>query len=157
MAIAIQRKLCIPDDDDLARALIFLAKLKTELGQYKEADAAYKEAVFIMMDLRSNVKRNHIDLTKKADSIDEGISDCVEYLRTISSEMAHAMYLHGKSYHCQRMHVQAFDCYSHALNVLKECGVGKDSKRIKRIVKCMKNKYSLEKLVTTYWDDMSVV
>ena len=155
MSIAIQRKLLVSDEDELARRLIFLAKLKKQLGQFDEADAVYKEAVFILSAIRPDATNDRLEMMKAEDA--EVSSDCAKYLKRITGEIAHAMYLHGKSYHCQRMHAQAFDCYNKAFNMLMKSGAGKDSLGVKNIAKCMKNRSSLEKLVSAYWDDAGVI
>mmetsp|Transcript_24352 Transcript_24352/g.52513 ORF Transcript_24352/g.52513 Transcript_24352/m.52513 type:complete len:636 (+) Transcript_24352:330-2237(+) len=154
MAVAIQRKLAIVGEE-LAAPLIFLGNLKTRLGQFDEADMTYKEAVSILRNVQSNAKNNQVDAAKTENA--KVSSDCAQYLKRITSEIAHALYLHGKSYHCQRMHAQAFVCYNKALNLLKKSGAMQDSFGVKRIVRCMKNRYALEKLVSTYWDDAGAI
>jgi len=157
MSIAIQRKLAISDVEELATPLLLLGNMKSRLGHFDEANMAYKEALSILRDVRSSVKNDHLEAVKRDDA--EVASDCAQYLQRITGEIATALYLHGKSYHCQRMHTQAFDCYNNALILLKKIGASQDNNlSVKRsIVRCMKNRCALEKLVSAYWDEPGVI
>lgn len=154
MAIAIERKLVIVDEE-LSPSLLFLGNLRTKLGHYSEAQMAYEESATILRGVRSCAKMYHNDAVDHEDA--DVTTDCASNLKRVIRDIATALYLHGKSYHCQRMHRQAFDCYNKALNLFKKGGVGQKSLGVKRIVRCMKNRYALEKLVSAYWDDAGVI
>ncbi|KAL9182849.1 hypothetical protein ACHAXT_004128 [Thalassiosira profunda] len=150
MAVAIYRKLHI-SDEELATFLISLGNMRVQLGQFDIADAAYEEAVSILRDDRSGGEHYHAAAMKAKD--EDLVSDCATFLKRINREFSTALYLHGISYHCQRLHGSAFACYSKALILLKKAGASRRSRGVRRIARRMKNRCALEKLVSTYWDD----
>ena len=158
MSVAILRKLSITDEE-LGLPLVYLGNLKTQLGQFNDADMIFKEAVCILKNVQTNVKQSHL-YALQTEEDDEVISDCARYLKQITNEISHALYLYGKAYHTQRMHVQAFDCYNQALRLLRKNSVSSAKNRIpeaKNVIRCMKSRCALEKLVSSYWDDVGVV
>jgi len=116
---------------------------------------AYKEAIFILIEVRNSVKHDHSEAVRTSNT--DVARACARYLRRITRDIAAALYLHGKSYHRQRLHVDAFDCYNNALLLLKDIGMKKEDGIVKCIVRCMKSRGALEKLVGGYWDDSCVV
>jgi len=158
MAVAMFRKLVIIDEE-LARPLIYFAKLKTQLGQYSEADLAYTEAIKILQTVRMKVKRSlkHALQTEGEDS--DLIAECNQYLQQINDEVAHALYLQGKSYQCQQMYAQAFDYYNQALKLYNKSSASykRNSLKVKCIARCMRSRSALEKRVSSYWDDTNII
>mmetsp|Transcript_40660 Transcript_40660/g.85418 ORF Transcript_40660/g.85418 Transcript_40660/m.85418 type:complete len:687 (+) Transcript_40660:318-2378(+) len=156
MAIAIQRQVVFSDGEELASPLLFLGNMKSRLGHFDEADAAYNEAISILNEVRTAAKLDRLAAIEREDT--EGASDCAQYLKRITGELVTALYLQGKSYHCQRKHTEAFDCYNRALNLLKKTSGSRGKVRVKRsIVRCMKKRHALEKLVSGYCDDIGVI
>jgi len=155
MAITIQRNLAISDEEELAAPLLFLANMKTGLGRFEEADVAYREALFILREVRSSVKKDHLKAVRRDDA--NVASNCVQYLKRITGEIATALYLRGKSYHRQRMHSEAFGCYNNALIMLKKIGASRGNPSVERIARCMKKRCAFEKLVSGYWDDSGII
>jgi tetratricopeptide (TPR) repeat protein len=153
MAVAIQRKLAI--DEELATPLVFLGIMKARLGRFNEAEIAYREAVGILSNIRSNAKNGQFEAQKSEDA--ELVSDCAMRRKMASHGIAHAFYLRGKAYHCQQKFIQAFYYYNKALILMKKTGSSRDGFGVKNIARCMKNSYALEKLVSGYWDDNGAV
>lgn len=178
--------------EEMASPLLFLGNIKCTLGQFDEADAAYEEAISILKEVQSCAKMYHLDaitmdnvpgsVTRDAITTDaitmhgkddekEKIRlDCTKYLKRITKDFGHAMHLHGKAYHCQRMYSQAFGCYNKALCLFRKSNVGnsnsqsrgngsswKNRSNVKIIGRCMKSRYALEKLVSAYWDDPCII
>jgi len=158
MAVAMFRKLDIIDEQ-LARPLVYFAKLKTQLGQYSEANMAYTEAISILQNIRMKVKRSHKHALQTKGEESEIVAEYDQYLQQINDETAHALYLHGKSHQCQQMYAQAFDCYNQALKLYnKSCASHKrNSLKVKCIVRCMKSRSALENRVSSYWDDTNII
>ena len=156
MSVAIQRKLVISDEEELATSLILLGNMRARLGHFNEADMAYREGLAILREVRHTAKICHADAVESGDS--ETTSDCANYLKRITADIVTALYLHGKSYQCQRMHAEAFECYNKALSLRKEkFAASRLRLTTKRIARCMKSKYALERLLSTYWDDRGVI
>lgn len=152
MAVAIQRKLAI--DRELAASLIFLGVLKSRMGHFCEADNAFKEAFCILREIRRLDKSAHPSETLESECTEEESNRRTK----VDDEIAHALYLHGKSLHCQRMYIQAFHYYNRAFQLCKRSGSTRNnSASVKNIVRCMKKSCALEKLVSAYWDDAAVV
>lgn len=149
MAVAIQRKLAI--DRELAASLIFLGVLKSRTGLFCEADTAYKEAICILREVR-RISKSIQPKTSEMECSKE-IAPC----KKLDDEIAHTLYLHGKSLHCQRMYTQAFHYYNRAFKLCKRSGSSRNSASVKNIVRCMKKSCALEKLVSAYWDDATVI
>ena len=158
MAVAMLRGLNIIDEE-LARPLVYFAKLKTQLGQYSEADLAYTEAINILQIVRMKVKQSHKHVFQTEGEESEIVAECNQYLQQINDEVAHALYLHGKSHQCQQMYAQAFDCYEQALKLYSKSNASykKNSLKVKCIVRCMKSRSALEKRVSSYWDDAYII
>lgn len=158
MAVAMLRGLNIIDEE-LARPLVYFAKLKTQLGQYSEADLAYTEAISILQTVRMKVKRSHKQALQTKEKESEIVAECDQYLQQINDEVAHAFYLHGKSHQCQQMYAQAFDCYEQALKLYSKSSATnkRNSLKVKCIVRCMKSRSALEKRVSSYWDDTNII
>jgi len=158
MAVAMLRGLNIMDEE-LARPLVYFAKLKTQLGQYSEADLAYTEAINILQTVRINVKRSHKHAYQTEGEDSEIVAKCEQYLQQINDETAHALYLQGKSYQCQQMYAHAFDCYEQALKLYNKSIVSykRNSLKVKCIVRCMRSRSALEKRVSSYWDDANII
>ncbi len=153
MAVAIQRKLVI--DEELATPLVFLGTMKTRLGRFDEADIAYREAVGILSNIRSNAKKCQLEALRSEDA--ELFFDCAIRRKMALYGIAHAFYLRGKAYHCQQKFIQAFHYYNKALILMKKTGPSRDGFGVKNVARCMKNSYALEKLVSGYWDDKGAV
>jgi tetratricopeptide (TPR) repeat protein len=153
MAVTIQRKLII--DEELAAPLLFLGILKTRLGRFDEAEMAYREAVDILSDIRSNAKSTKLEALKSEDP--ELFSDCAMRCTVVTRGMARAFYLRGKAYHCQKKFIPAFHHYNKALNLSRNTGPSPGGFDVRNIARCMKNSYALEKLVSSHWDDKGAV
>ncbi len=149
MAVAIQRKLAM--DRELATSLIFLGVLKSRMGLFDEANTAYNEATSILREVRLIAKTNRPETPEGACS--KEINPCT----TLDDEITHSLYLHGKSLHCQRMYVQAFHNYNRAFKLCKRSRSSQKSANVKNIVRCMKKSCAMEKLVSAYWDDATVI
>ena len=153
MAVAIQRKLTI--DEELATPLVFLGIMKARLGRFNEAEIAYREAVGILSNIRSNAKNGQLEAQKSEDA--ELVSDCAMRRKMASRGIAHASYLRGKAYHSQQKFIHAFYYYNKALILMKKTGPSRDGFGVKNIARCMKKSSALEKLVSGYWDDKGAV
>jgi hypothetical protein len=149
MAVAIQRKLSI--DRELATSLIFLGVLKSRMGQFYEADIAYSEATSILREVRIIAKANLSETSKGECSKESNLC------KTLDDDITRVLYLHGKSLHCQRMYVQAFHNYNRAFKLCKRSRSSRKTANVKNIVRCMKKSCAMEKLVSAYWDDATVI
>lgn len=149
ISVAILRKL--DQEYDLATSLTFLGTLRTLLGHYDEADRAYEEALSIFRGLRLAAKYD------QKQAIDEEMATiCVQSIQKITKGITNVLYLRGKSYHCQKMHQEAFECYHKAFTLSRKCnGANRQNKCVKRIVRCMKSRSALEKLVSAHIDDQA--
>jgi tetratricopeptide (TPR) repeat protein len=153
MAVAIQRKLTI--DEELAAPLVFLGILKTRVGRFDEAEVAYREAVDILSDIRSNAKSTKLEALRSEDA--ELVSECAIRCTVVTRGMARAFYLRGKAHHCQQKFIPAFQYYNKALNLSRRTGPSPGEHGVRNITRYMKNSYALEKLVSLHWDDTGAV
>ena len=150
MAVAILRK--IDQEYDLATSLALLGRLRTLLCHFDEADRAYEEAISLFRVLRLAAKHDQLQ------AIDEETATlCDQSIKRINDEAANVFYFRGKLYQRSGMHEEAFRWYQKSIAFRKRNGASRQDGCVRRVVQCMKNGSAIERIVSAYIDDRSVV
>ena len=175
-------------------AVAILNDIRVIIQQAATATAtkSNKRAVVVVAALKSKKtaddNNSEIDIAAVAADDNDNYHTMMHYQQhaiiIITHQIAHALYLLGKSYHCQYKFIEAFHYYNKSLNLLLKTKKKKKMMKttitscsswttplddttttssggggfsIKTITKCMKSKYAFEKLISAYWDDNCVI
>ena len=150
MSVAILRK--IDQEYELATSLTLLGTLMTLSERFDEADRAFEESLSIFRALRLASKYD------QSHAVDEDvIAVCRQALKKINEGIINVLYHRGKLYQCRRMHNAAFRNYRKALTLSTCNGAKRHDGCVERIVRCMKSRSAIERIVSAYIDDQSVV